>query len=100
MRVAFPEDIAQLFSTFHGNHWCYFTKNDTLKNWVKFSFYWPPKPHETTFLVEVRKKDKINRTSTTVSPEVHDGKCLYRKQDANGEIASWSDFASPLKIRS
>ena len=86
-------DIAQALSTLHGNLCCHFTKNDTLGNWLRFHYYWPPaQPEETRIRVEATKKALLNRTSITVSPETHEDKCKYRKQDASGEIASWSEF--------
>jgi hypothetical protein len=91
--LTFTRDVAKAVSTMHGNLWCHFTKNDTLGNWLRFHYYWPPAhPQETRIRVEVTRKPLVNRMSIAVSPEAHGDKCKYRKEDASGEIASWSDF--------
>ncbi len=90
--LTFPDDIADVFSNIHGNLWCHFTKNDTLGNWLRFHYYWPPaQPEEPRLRVEVTMKTPL-KTSSVVTPETHEEKCKYRKDDASGEIASWSAF--------
>lgn len=91
--LTFTDDIAENFSNMHGNLSCHFTKNDTLGNWLHFHYYWPPaQPQEKRIRVEVTKKALINRTPIVVSPQTHEDTCKYCKDDANGEIASWSAF--------
>jgi len=91
--LTFTNEIAEVLSNLHGNLSCYFTKNDMLGNWLRYLYYWPPaQPGETRIRVEVTKKNLLNRNSIAVSPESHEYACNYRKADASGEIASWSEF--------
>jgi hypothetical protein len=91
----FEDNVAGGLTKAHGPLSCHFTANNERGNWLDMHYHWPPaQGDDGKIRVNLSRKSIVNSTSWSVSPEEHDQRCRYRKDDASGEIARLSQFAS------
>jgi hypothetical protein len=92
----FEDNVAAGLARVHGNLSCHFTKNAEHGNWLDMHYHWPPMERDVGKIrVNLTEKRIVNHASSKVSPEEHDAFCRYRREDASGEIAGWSQFVVP-----
>jgi hypothetical protein len=94
--LSFGEEAADCLSNMHSNYWCFFSPNPTQGNWLRYNYHWPPEPGETRLRVEVARKTLVRPGPAPL--QLHDVVCEYRKEEAAGNAARWSDFVAPTKL--
>ncbi len=91
--ITFTKEMADFIGNFHGGLECNFAKNNTLGNWLRYHYYWPPKnPQEKKIKVEVSRKNIINNVSYIADPQIHNKNCLYRREDKSENLNFLSQF--------
>ena len=92
--ITLTKEMADFISNFHGGLECNFAKNDTLGNWLRYHYYWPPNnPREKRIKIEVSRKNIINNSSYITDPQTHNKNCRYRKEDKSGNLNFLSQFS-------
>lgn len=85
--LTFNEETANLLAGMHGNLICKGSKNDDYLNWVNITF----SIESSNIAIKVKHKHPVPE-NVPMPTVVHQCTCRYRREDASGEIAKWSDF--------
>ena len=85
--LTFNEESANLLARMHGNLRCMGSKNDDYLNWVNITF----SIERSNIAIKVERKPLVPE-NVPMPTVVHQCTCRYRREDASGEMAKWSDF--------